>query len=317
MTTAARTDIHSPGSPEFNPQAYRLIDCYDLHIESGDQRYLNEALTELEKAGYVLGGNTRAACGHCGQTNLRYVALLAHDGAKEYIFVGQDCLAGRFVSQTKASFTALRKAAELERAKQKNLAAWLKLCEANPCLVQARDLTTDRDAATVELHERAGCTWAISTLADIAAKARRYGEASDKQIAFVERLLAEVDEKIRAQVAKDAEPVVEVPPAPEGKVTVEGEIVYTRWQDSDYGTGCTKMLVVTDAGWKVWATMPQALALASAPVFNAAGDEVGSAAAAGKGDRVRFTATLTRSDDDPAFALAKRPTKAEIVAKKD
>jgi hypothetical protein len=55
-----------------------------------------------------------------------------------------------------------------------------------------------------------------------------------------------------------------------------------------------KMLVVTDTGWKVWGTMPAALDV-------------------DRGARVRFTATVKPSDDDPHFGFFSRPTKAQVL----
>lgn len=301
--TATRTDVHRPGSVDFDPQAYRLVDVYDLHAESGDHRFLNEELRKLAAQGIVQGGNVHAACGHCGQTNVRYVALLVRDDVSEWILVGQDCLAGRFLSQTKASFTELRKAAELERQKQAVKSAWLRLCDRHPGLayasyavdiIDAYVCAAKRGDASDALHVLAGADWALGTLADIAHKARRYGDASERQVAFVERLLTEVDQKITAYVEREPEP--EVPPAPEGKVVVEGVIVHTEWRESQYG-GSTKMIVKADEGWKVWSTLPASLS------------------GADKGDRVRFTATLARSDRDDAFAFASRPTKGLVLAR--
>lgn len=301
IATATRTDVHRPGSPDFDPEAYRLVDVFDLHPLAKEGRLLEEAIGRLEREG-VTQASSRFGCGHCGQTNLRFVALLARDDVNEWIFVGQDCLAGRFLSQTKASFDALRKAAELERQKQAVKGAWLRLCDANPGIAYASYAVDIIDAyvneakrgdASDALHIKAGADWALSTLADIAHKARRYGDASEKQVAFVERLLNEVDQKLAAYAEREPEP--EVPPAPEGKVVVEGVIVHTEWRESAYG-GSLKMIVKADEGWKVWSTLPASLT------------------GADKGDRVRFTATLTRSDRDQGFAFASRPTKGLVLA---
>ena len=52
------------------------------------------------------------------------------------------------------------------------------------------------------------------------------------------------------------------------------------------------MLLKTDAGWKVWGTMP-------------------SNTTAKKGDRVTFDAKITISQDDSKCGFYNRPTKAE------
>jgi hypothetical protein len=317
MATATRQDVHRPGSPDFDPEAYELVDVYDLHPESKDHAHLTAELEKLAAQGIQRGGNTYAACGHCGQVNLRYVALLVRRDVKEWIFVGQDCLSGRFVGQTAASFQALRKAAELERAKQKNLAAWLRLCDEHPGIAYASYaadiidgyVSAARDHRDQE-HVKAGVDWALGTLVDIARKARRNGEASERQVAFVEKLWREVDEKLAAYSARTPDP--EVPPAPEGKVTVKGRIAKIRWQESDFG-GSLKMRVVTDAGWQVWVTVPRSLD--DRHEYDEETNTQRITPGAAEGDRVVFTATLTRSRDDATFAYGSRPTKARIVAR--
>jgi hypothetical protein len=57
----------------------------------------------------------------------------------------------------------------------------------------------------------------------------------------------------------------------------------------------TGRIVIEGEGWKVWGTEPRALY-------------------AEKGDRVRLTATVEASADDPAFGFYSRPTKAEKLA---
>lgn len=88
-------------------------------------------------------------------------------------------------------------------------------------------------------------------------------------------------------------------PAPSGRVAVTGEIVSTRVQESDYGFSY-KILVKDDAGYKVW------VSIASSLLETNSFDDV-------KGMRLTFTATLTPSNDDPAFAFGSRPTKASWI----
>lgn len=116
------------------------------------------------------------------------------------------------------------------------------------------------------------------------------GYLSDRQVDAVLRGI----ERDKRDAERDAAKVALVESGvkcPEGKVTIEGEIVSTRVDDGYYGT-TVKALVVTEAGWKVWGTKPSA---------------------ASKGDRIRFVATVTPSADDPLFGFYKRPTKVEII----
>jgi hypothetical protein len=123
-------------------------------------------------------------------------------------------------------------------------------------------------------------------LFSLADQVTRKGELSDNQIEAAERVV-EQDAKFTAEREAAAD-------APTGKVEVEGEVVSTKWTEGQFPA--YKMMVKADTGYRVWVTVPQAID-------------------PGKGDRVRFTATLERSNDDGTFAFGKRPAKAQIVAR--
>jgi hypothetical protein len=298
MSTATRTDRHRPSAPEFDPEDYDCMGVFDLTQEWGDNGDRMRSVNALRAEGYRFASHqTGGVCGHCG-ARLRYAALMAHLPSKDMIYVGETCLAGRFES-TKAEFDRLRKTAALDRAKQARKAAFLELCEQHAVLVWA---TYAHNIGATALGEETwdqvhGKGWAISALDDIARKARQYGELSQRQAELITKLVAELEHAEEDTATREAEAAARPPaaPVPTGKLVVEGEIVSTRWQDNPYGPGgCMKMLVVTDAGWKVWGTMPAALN-------------------ASQGDRVRFTATIQPSDDDLCFGFFKRPTKAETL----
>lgn len=79
-------------------------------------------------------------------------------------------------------------------------------------------------------------------------------------------------------------------PVVEGRYEIQGEVLTVKVQDGQYGS-TLKMLVAVD-GYKVWGTVPSDLY------------------GVDRGDRVAFTATVTKSDDDEAFGFYSRPTKA-------
>lgn len=83
-------------------------------------------------------------------------------------------------------------------------------------------------------------------------------------------------------------------PVPTGRVTVQGEIVSTRTDDTRFGT-VVKILLQGD-GWRLWGTKPAAISSAA------------------RGDIVEFTATISASDDDESFGFFARPTKAHVIA---
>lgn len=122
---------------------------------------------------------------------------------------------------------------------------------------------------------------------------------TDNQLAFIDRLKAEDDER----ELKDRE---KAPPkaAPSGTTEVVGKILAIRFEESHFSRygGQLKMLVESDGGWRSWGTMPSSLAERSLYKEPAK-----------VGDRVRFTAELEPSQDDAAFAFCKRPRKAEVL----
>lgn len=115
--------------------------------------------------------------------------------------------------------------------------------------------------------------------ADLASKLYRFGSLSDAQIAAVQKGL----DRAKAE----AEQKAAAGPLAEGRYEIEGEVVSVKWVDSQYGS-TRKILVKLDCGNKVFGTSPRALD-------------------AGRGDRVTFTATVERSNDDPHFGFFSRP----------
>lgn len=304
-----RLDVHAPSHPDFDPAAYELVDVYDLHYKSGDHRLLNREIDELTKRGIVQAPHA-VGCGHCGQTGLRYVALLVRADVNEWIFVGQDCLAARFTAMTKAKFAELRRDAELARKKQVVKTAWLAFCAENPAMAwatyadnislslrrEARELGLDRPGVSGDDHLFAsGVNWGLNVLFDIARKSRQYGSASEKQVALVERILGELETKWSAYLAKQAEKAANpAGPAPTGRQEIEGVLLSTKSVETDFGT-TYKMVVKLDNGSRAYGTVPAAIGMVE------------------RGDWVRFTATFELSGDKD-FAFFKRPTKASVVA---
>jgi hypothetical protein len=70
-------------------------------------------------------------------------------------------------------------------------------------------------------------------------------------------------------------------------------------KNGTYGFGA---LVTVEEGYRVWFRLPVSLTR-----------QVGNPVEA-RGRKVEFIATLTRSDNDPLFAFAKRPTNAKFLA---
>lgn len=85
-------------------------------------------------------------------------------------------------------------------------------------------------------------------------------------------------------------------PVPEGRITVTGKIVKLAWKEGFQGQSRRVFTVLDDRGFRVWGTVPSAIASKVEP-----------------GNRVTFIATLEASDRDETFGFAKRPSKAQLV----
>lgn len=119
----------------------------------------------------------------------------------------------------------------------------------------------------------------INCGADVDGTDRNSRDARSK-VEMLDKRLAEDAAKVAAGVA-----------CPTGRLLVEGTIASTKEVSGPFGIS-TKCLVVADAGWKVWGSLPAGCA---------------------KGDKVRFTATI-ETKGDPLFGFYKRPTKVEVLA---
>jgi hypothetical protein len=307
-----RTDIHRPASEDFDPQAYQCVGVFDTQSEWPDDRVARlGAVNALIAQGYRSGAGNSNQCGHCG-AHIRYAALMAREDVHEWIFVGETCLGGRF-EMTKAEFDTLRKTAALNGERVARKVRLDALYATYPDLVWATYSYNISEAGAryaedqyghlspvrnSSFADRAKLGSVFFILSDISDNVRRYGEISEKQAALVSKLLAQVEEAEARMVAREAANAALVAKgvsAPSGRIVVEGTVVAQKSVEGDYGV-TFKMLVLTDAGWKVWVTEPSSIN----PT---------------KGDRVRFTATITPSSDDVLFSFGSRPSKASIIAK--
>jgi hypothetical protein len=317
-----RIDIHRPSAPGFDPQAYELAGVYDF-MHGYENTSLGKRVEKLAAQGIVQAPHnvgTGGTCGHCGQTNLRYVAVLVRADIKEWIYVGQDCLIGRFnTHMTKAKFEELRKAAELARKKQAVKGRWLEFLAENPDMIWATyaenlqwgiERSFDKFAGkqpvgygaqnlgtTAHDHFLAsGLSYHVHTMNDIARKSRHYGEAWPNQVSLVTKLVGEMEAKVAKYAAKFTEaqdkPKVTLQVLGKRQV-VAGTVLSRKWQDSVYG-GAWKILVEQADGSRVWGSEPGAFVT-------------------GQGDKVMFEAAVSVSDKDPGFGFFKRPSQFKIL----
>ena len=122
-------------------------------------------------------------------------------------------------------------------------------------------------------------------LRDLLNKVIRYGSLSEKQLSAARRAI-DRDALYRAERLADAALAADVPT---GRIEVIGEVMSIK----DKGWG-PKMIVKHADGWKVWGSVPSSLTVAV-------------------GDTVKFTATVTASDNDTKFGFFKRPVSAQVV----
>lgn len=141
---------------------------------------------------------------------------------------------------------------------------------------------------------------------------------------YTERQIAALQRVAEQRATRQAEAAET--PAPEGRVTVTGEIVGTKVVEGDYGTAY-KITVKDDRGFRVYVSLPKQQADQAFDEFYAAHEEAWNNGQVGyavwfmgsdneperykglKGRRITFDAALERSRDDVSFAFGKRPTK--------
>jgi hypothetical protein len=89
-------------------------------------------------------------------------------------------------------------------------------------------------------------------------------------------------------------------PAPAGRVTVTGVVLSERWVETEFG--CVhRILVRDDRGWRVLCSIP-----------SWSGSQ--GMGAVHRGSRVRFNATITRSQTDPTFGYARAIQDGRVLA---
>lgn len=138
-----------------------------------------------------------------------------------------------------------------------------------------------------------------SFLVDVKSRFDRYGNLSEKQAAAVVR--AYEKESAPKQEEEQGSPVVE------GKITVTGEVKKAYHKETDFGSRFV-MIVQDDRGFKVWGTVPSTLC----DIHDLDVDRVLSRCVE-EGDRIKFSANVTKSDRDESFGFFKRPTKATVI----
>lgn len=261
-----RQDLHRPGA--IIPANYTHVLFYHgpmVHLGMLTASFNVDKVLELCRTEKVICKRGIFNCSVCG-AHFNEGEVWKHNSG-EYILIGHQCA-------EKYSLLADRSEYELEVGREKDALAKT---------IQAKINAEEREAF---LLAHPGLKEALEfkhpIIEDIAKKFIQYRNLSDKQIAFVYKLIEE---------AKNPKPKDVHISAPIGRLTFIGEVISIKLQEG-YGrfAGGLKMTVkvVTENGsWLAWGTVPRSMDIE-------------------RGDKVEITATLS-SGREPFFAFMKRP----------
>jgi len=279
----ARSDIHRPSA--IVPADYDFVGFNYLPVD-GDISGFTYVISERAKiaahmasTGGHYGNNESAGSCYCCGAHARYLATFHHRSTNSYIKTGLDCAAHMEMGDAAAFRRRVGNALEAVSGKRKAKA-----------FLATQNLSAAWDVANAPCptDERGNVRFEEATTRDIVQKLVRFGSISEKQVAFLHRLMLGIANRA-TQAAQRAAAAQAAAPCPSGKVQVTGTVLSTRTQDGAYGPQL-KMLVQHADGWKVWGSVPAALR----------DDAV-------RGATVTFTATVTPSQDDQKFGFFSRP----------
>lgn len=272
-----RSDIYSP--TYLVPEDYRCIFTGDNQDDEGNHVPAPLGMEAMFTEELAHRGNWQ--CHHCG-ASIRYYAILLHLPTHSTIVVGETCLE-RF-NLSSPAFQAMRQASAAARADRRIRGLVHQFLEIHP------------DLSWLDAKPLPNIYAGNPFLADVARKLRQYGNLSTKQV--------EAIRKAMARIAKPEEKEEEITaPVLTGKQIITGTVLSTKYVESQFG-GSLKMLVRDDRGFKVWGSVPRSLTQGDDGFYSQLANDT----------RVKFTATVEVSNDDPCFGFFKRPTKAEAIS---
>lgn len=139
---------------------------------------------------------------------------------------------------------------------------------------------------------------------DLRSNFIKWGSLSEAQVALAKRLVGQVAEQAAKKVEEDANKCDA--PVSDERIEVEGTVVTTKYQSSQFGETLKMLLVVETAEgtWRAWGSVPTALTEIK--------DDDGQYKPV-KGMRVIIRAKFERSKDDASFAFFKRPSLRKVI----
>lgn len=285
-----RTDIHCPSN--LVPKDYEFVGFLNFK----DEEYVNYEYClywkqRVEEHMKATGGKYSrhahgGSCYVCGNANAIYMVVFYHIPTNTYLLVGREC--AEKISEQAAlgleEYTQNIRGEGLRRKRLEEARVWLH----NAKLDQAWDVFTKvKENAKKDPSERQEISWEESTVFDIVSKLVAYGSITERQEAFVKRLLDKIN-----QVPEPPKPEREIPPVQAGRQTIEGKIVGIKF-DEVWRT--TKVMIEADNGQKFWGTFPSMNVRAE------------------RGLRIRLVATVTPSDKDHTIGFFSRPRNGEVI----
>ena len=301
---ATSTQIHPFTKSGLGEAPFR---CVGMHTEQGPRTLPN---------GLTVGapGQPMGTCDHCGM-GIKYVYdIVSADGNK--FGVGCECVlktarrsdADRIIVEDAA---VVREVKRIKRNHDRELRQLRKVEKENARREVARSmaqelLDSDPDFADALETDHYICR-------DIKSRLFQWGKVSDKQIALVHKIAAQVRDK-KAQ----EESFIEVPRIA-GRQTIVGKVVAAKWVEASYGYGAytsdLKGLVIVDTPegqWKTWGTIPNSI-VDDIVAEDGYSDIEGGVKEAIKGRTIQFDARVKVAPNDPKMSFFSRPSKGVEV----
>ena len=312
MNATPKIDRTVHNAANFNPEEYEVLDYLDNQppkiqqflpgfgapataYDFAKEKYeAARAAWELEMDSYFPDRRNHnpsiKKCTHCGNGTVRYIAAVKHRPTGQVIVFGDVCVERlQFANRNEFKAAQLRAKAAQGNA---NLALYTKRLRFLEAYPEFSAVVNNREELSKPVHAN------NSFAHDILDKLNKYGSLSEKQVAaFMSSIQRDNDYEVRRAERAAAEQArrATAQPAPDGRCQVEGEVTQIKGHESAFGI-VPKMVVLLTTGAKVWLTVTS-------------GQEVSV------GDKVKFTATFTRSNTDQFFAFGKRPSKLEVASR--
>lgn len=241
-----RTDIHRPSV--VNPAEYDFVAVkYIGNSERGEESTIGSrqiiAQHILRTGGRYSSHEHGGTCHVCG-ANALYLAVWYHEKTNTYICTGEEC-AEKF-DLYGADFQTVRKQVKRDKEFRAGRAkAERVLTERNLRDAWAIYSATARDDFKFEEH----------TITDIVAKLIQYGDLSEKQWAFIVKLLTQIEERGQKQAKRDGLHAEDVKNSQHvgtvgERITIEGTVFFRASFDGVYGT--TYITGIRDAAGNVY-----------------------------------------------------------------